>query len=166
MGEHPIIVTQGVRARKIAGPSDIPLCQSSRGGMLSLHLPGQLVFYPLYRFDTRFDISRYVWLLEQMILDYLALWQITGYRCLGAPGVYTCYGKIASLGLRVRQHAVIHGLSFNISCPLQPFERLENCGQKNLPITHLAAHQIFPMLSSVKTILPEMFLQLLKQEWA
>lgn len=165
VGEHPLVISKGVRAKRLQDNYNYPVCQSSRGGLLSLHLPGQLVFYPLYRFKTNFDVQRFVFLLEEMMICYLSQLQIQSYRCLGTPGIYTKFGKIASLGLRTRRGGTIHGLSFNLCCPLRPFSFIESCGQKNMSITNLAAHGIFPMISSVKNTFAEIFLQLLFEEF-
>lgn len=165
VGEHPVVISKGVRSKRLEQDYDYPVCQSSRGGLLSLHLPGQLVFYPLYRFKENFDVQRFVFILEEMVISYLSQLNIPSYRCIGAPGVYTKFGKIASLGLRTRNGGTIHGLSFNLCCALMPFSLIDSCGQKNMPITNLAAHGIFPMLSSVKNAFAEIFLQLLSEEF-
>lgn len=128
---------------------------------MSLHLPGQLVFYPLYRQPESFDIQKYVALLEETVLCYLSQWPIAAFRCESLPGIYTSRGKMSSLGLRAKKQGIIHGLSLNVCCPLQPFEYIENCGSRNIPMTNLAAHGIFPMLSSVKKELAAIFLTLL-----
>lgn len=165
LGEHPLVVSQGVRARGIALNLPYPVQRSSRGGLLSLHLPGQLIFYPLYRYKDNFDVPRYVALLESVVMQYLDSVGVHSYRCRGFPGVYTSQGKIASLGLRTRCGGAIHGLSFNVCCPLYPFTLIESCGQKEMPITNLAAHGIFPMLVTVKKTFAQIFLQLLAQEF-
>ena len=64
LGQHPTVITQGVRAKRddIAQPSSLPLrtlpsyAQSApavfkidRGGLTTLHSPGQMILYPITR---------------------------------------------------------------------------------------------------------------------
>ncbi len=56
---------------------------------------------------------------------------------MGAPGVYTPEGKIASLGLRVKQGRSYHGLALNIDMDLTPFSRIDPCGYPGQPVTQL-----------------------------
>jgi lipoyl(octanoyl) transferase len=55
-----------------------------------------------------------------------------------APGVYVEGAKLASIGLRIRRGASYHGLALNVSLDLQPFERINVCGQRGLKVTRLA----------------------------
>ena len=59
-------------------------------------------------------------------------------RRVGAPGVYTAQGKIASLGLRVKQGRSYHGLALNIDMDLTPFSRIDPCGYPGQSVTQLA----------------------------
>jgi lipoyl(octanoyl) transferase len=56
---------------------------------------------------------------------------------VGAPGVYTAQGKIAALGLRVKQGRSYHGLALNINMDLTPFSRIDPCGYPGQPVTQL-----------------------------
>lgn len=161
VGEHPLVVSRGVRAHRDKGPWPFPSVRSSRGGLLTLHLPGQLVLYPLCRMGSSWDLNHFVFVLEETVINYLNQWGIAAYRCAGLHGVYTRFGKISSLGLRVRRSAVIHGLSLNLCCSLLPFQQIVSCGQNQIPVTNLAAHGIFPMISSVKKELVALFLNTL-----
>src|SRR5262245_29841612 len=49
-GEHPAVITQGVRgieADLVHVNHGLPIFQIDRGGMTTLHNPGQLVLYPI-----------------------------------------------------------------------------------------------------------------------
>ena len=162
MGEHPLVVSKGLRSRNepiyYQGLTHV---QATRGGQLTLHLPGQLVFYPIFKIEEFITIHSYIYLLEQIVIDFLANLNVEGKRCDGAPGVYTDRGKIASVGLRVSRGIVHHGLSFNITCPLRPFSWLVCCGQPNMSFTSLANYKLYPSLNFVKEYFIDRFFSLL-----
>ena len=55
-----------------------------------------------------------------------------------APGVYIKTGeKIASLGLRIRKGCSYHGLNFNVSMDMSPWQRINPCGL-NIKMTQVA----------------------------
>ena len=53
----------------------------------------------------------------------------------GAPGVYCGDRKIASVGLRIRNHCSYHGISVNVCNDLQPFAGINTCGYAGLAVT-------------------------------
>jgi lipoyl(octanoyl) transferase len=139
--EHPPVFTMGLKGRdgtrtQIDG---IPLAYTDRGGDITYHGPGQLVAYVLMDLQRRgWGPKRLVTALEQAAIDLLASHGIRGERRVGAPGVYTAEGKIASLGLRVKQGRSYHGLALNIDMDLTPFTRIDPCGHPGQPVTQLA----------------------------
>jgi lipoyl(octanoyl) transferase len=139
--EHPPVFTMGLKGRggtrtHIDG---IPLAYTDRGGDITYHGPGQLVAYVLMDLQRRgWGPKRLVTTLEQAVIDLLADHGIRGERRVGAPGVYTTQGKIASLGLRVKQGRSYHGLALNIDMDLTPFSRIDPCGYPGQPVTQLA----------------------------
>ena len=138
--EHPPVFTMGLKGRDgtrmdIDG---IPLVYTDRGGDITYHGPGQLVAYLLI------DLARRGWgpkplvrAMEQAVINLLADHGILGERHIGAPGVYTAQGKIAALGLRVKQGRSYHGLALNINMDLAPFSRIHPCGYPGQPVTQL-----------------------------
>jgi lipoyl(octanoyl) transferase len=117
----------------------IPLAYTDRGGDITYHGPGQLVAYVLMDLQRRgWGPRRLVTALEQSVIELLAGHGIRGERRVGAPGVYTARGKIASLGLRVKQGRSYHGLALNIDMDLTPFSRIDPCGYPGQPVTQLA----------------------------
>ncbi|MEQ1440207.1 lipoyl(octanoyl) transferase LipB [Fontimonas sp. SYSU GA230001] len=148
MLEHPPVYTQGQagRAEHILAPGDIPVVQSDRGGQVTYHGPGQLVTYfllDLHRlgFGIRSLVSR----IEQAMIDLLAGYGIAAHADPAAPGVYVDHAgglpgraKIGSLGLRVRRGCSYHGLSLNVAMDLEPFARINPCGQRGLRMTQIS----------------------------
>lgn len=137
--QHPPVYTQGLNCHmSTLTASDIPIVATDRGGQITYHGPGQLVVYPLLDIKRRArGIKWLVHLLEQLIIDFLAIHDIQGERKAGAPGVYVRGKKIAALGLRVRRGASYHGLSFNIDMDLAPFSNIDPCGFEDLKVTQL-----------------------------
>ncbi|GAB4509507.1 MAG: lipoyl(octanoyl) transferase LipB [Sulfuricaulis sp.] len=139
--EHPPVYTMGLKGRDGTQThiGDIPLAYTDRGGDITYHGPGQIVVYILMDLQRRgWGPKRLVTALEQAVIKLLADYRIQGERRVGAPGVYTTAGKIASLGLRVKQGRSYHGLALNINMGLAPFSRIDPCGYPGQPVTQLA----------------------------
>jgi lipoyl(octanoyl) transferase len=136
--EHPPVYTLGIGADPAHGPrlaSDIPVVETERGGEITYHGPGQLVVYTmvdLARRDLR--VKRFVWLLEQAVIDLLGG---LGERRPGAPGIYVEGAKIAALGIRVSRGCAYHGLSLNVDMDLAPFAAIDPCGYPRLEVTQV-----------------------------
>jgi lipoyl(octanoyl) transferase len=141
--EHPPIFTLGLNAScdHLLCPGDIPVMQIDRGGQVTYHGPGQLVVYPLIDLRRRpLGVRELVVALENAIIAYVAELGVTATGRREAPGVYVDGAKLASVGLRIRRGASYHGLAFNVSLDLQPFERINVCGHRGLAVTRLADH--------------------------
>ncbi len=138
--EHDPVFTLGQAGKMehVLTPGEIPVIAVDRGGQVTYHGPGQLVAYPL--FDLRrlgLGVRELVNGIEQVLIDTLVHWQITGVRHPGAPGVYVGEAKIGALGLRVRRGCTFHGLAFNVAMDLAPFGRINPCGYKGLAVTQM-----------------------------
>jgi lipoyl(octanoyl) transferase len=141
--EHPPIFTLGLNASRehVLSPGDIPVIQIDRGGQVTYHGPGQLVVYPLLDLRRRgLGVRELVVALENAIIAYVAELGVTAKGSRANPGVYVDGAKLASVGLRIRRGASYHGLAFNVSLDLAPFERINVCGQRGLAVTRLADH--------------------------
>jgi len=139
--EHFPVLTLGQagRSEHILASGSIPTIQSDRGGQVTYHAPGQMVAYVLLDLHRRgIGIKRLVELLEQSVIDLLALHGIVAERRIGAPGVYVANAKIAALGLRVRRGCTYHGLALNVAMNLAPFTQINPCGYTGLRVTQLA----------------------------
>lgn len=139
--EHAPVYTMGLKGRDGTQTSidGIPLAYTDRGGDITYHGPGQVVIYILMDLQRRgWGPKRLVTAMEQAVINLLADYRIRGERRVGAPGVYTAAGKIAALGLRVKQGRSYHGLALNINMDLAPFTRIDPCGYPGQPVTQLA----------------------------
>jgi lipoyl(octanoyl) transferase len=138
--EHEAIYTVGLNRKDFKKPlrTDIALLPVDRGGKITYHGRGQLIIYPLIDLERyQLTIRSFVTLIEKSIVGFLSRRDIKASAKIEAPGVYIENKKIASLGLRIKNHASYHGLSMNIDMDLSPFEAIDPCGFKNLQMTQL-----------------------------
>lgn len=141
--EHPPVYTLGLN-RKLVRPAqrdDIATVLTDRGGKITYHGPGQIVLYLLLDLSRRqLNIRTLVTLLENTVIEFLAGHDLKAYAKKDAPGVYVqqkngLEAKIASLGLRVKNHCCYHGLSLNCDMDLTPFHAIDPCGYAGLQVT-------------------------------
>ena len=138
--EHEAIYTVGLNRKDFNKPlrNDIAVLPVDRGGKITYHGRGQLIIYPLIDLERyQLTIRTFVTLIEKSIVSFLSRRDIKASAKIEAPGVYIENKKIASLGLRIKNHASYHGLSMNIDMDLSPFEAIDPCGFKNLQMTQL-----------------------------
>ena len=139
--EHPPVFTQGLAGKPehLLIRDDIPVVQIDRGGQITYHGPGQLVVYTLIDFKRRQTSVRHiVSALENSIIATLAEYGIAAAADPERPGVYVGAKKIASLGLRIKNGAVYHGLALNIDMDLSPFTHINPCGYAGMDMTQMA----------------------------
>lgn len=159
--EHPPTVSIG----KNSGAENVPphletLCkghvdvvQSTRGGNVTCHFPGQLVAYPIISLKKRSGgIRAYVHDLEEAAIRMLASFQIEAARRKGFPGVWTGGKKIASLGIAVKKYVTMHGLALNVAQDLSLFNFVAPCGLDGVSATSIAREsaQAAPHMDVVK----------------
>ncbi len=140
--EHHPVYTQGQAGKPehLLHATSIPVVQSDRGGQVTYHGPGQLVFYPLL--DVRrlgIGVRELVTALEQSVIQLLASYHIDAEAKADAPGVYVNNAKIASLGLRIRHGRSFHGLALNVAMDLTPFQHINPCGYAGLAMTQCSS---------------------------
>lgn len=139
--EHSPVFTQGKAGKPehILQMSDIPIVQTDRGGQVTYHGPGQVVIYTLIDFARRnISVRELVSRIENAIIATLNDYNITASNDPKRPGVYTNEKKIASIGLRIKNNAVYHGLALNVDMDLSPFHLINPCGYQGLEMTQIA----------------------------
>lgn len=148
--EHPLVMTLGVRAHKLdiknltAKPWTAPVVKVSRGGLATIHNPGQLVIYPIV------DLKKHGLSVKNFVQTLFSATQNT-FKELGVdstsdlcdqPGVYTKDGKIAFCGLQIKNGITLHGLSINIQNDISVFTDVESCGVAAPQIDSLKNHGV------------------------
>lgn len=139
--EHTPVFTQGLAGKPehLLIKDDIPVVQIDRGGQITYHGPGQLVVYTLIDFKRRkTSVRRIVSALEDSIIATLSEYGIEAAADPTRPGVYVEGRKIASLGLRIKNGSVYHGLALNINMDLSPFTHINPCGYAGMEMVQIA----------------------------
>ncbi len=137
--EHNPIYTTGLNKKDLKLPnSSIPHLFVDRGGKITFHGPGQIIFYFLINLNkNKLSIKRLVSGIENCIVMYLKNKNIIGKLKKNAPGIYVDEKKIASIGLRLKKGYTYHGLSLNVNMNLDPFLDIDPCGYKGLKMSQL-----------------------------
>ena len=154
--EHHPVYTQGLAGKPehLLRLTDIPVVKTDRGGQVTYHGPGQLVVYLLIDFKRmHIGVRELVRRIEQSVIDMLAGQGIVANGDVNAPGVYVDGAKIASLGLRIKNGAVYHGLSLNVDMDLTPFGWINPCGYEGLRVTQMKDLGVDKTLAQVADLL-------------
>jgi len=118
----------------------VELFRVERGGEATLHLPGQLVAYPILSVrERRLGIRGYITALEETMIKVAESFGVKGYRIGGKPGVYSTAGKIGALGVALSRGVSYHGAALNISPDLSLFELIVPCGDREIPPSSLTS---------------------------
>lgn len=152
-GEHPTVITQGVRGREAdltLNPCvTIPVHRIDRGGMTTLHNPGQLVIYPIVKtHEGLLAQARLARALLEATADLVE--QLSGVRAAierGRPGLYVKGRKLAAIGISIRGRVSMHGIAINLCNDLAPWQWIVPCGEPSTrPVTlsELAGKRIEP----------------------
>ncbi|HDQ39535.1 MAG TPA: lipoyl(octanoyl) transferase [Desulfonatronum sp.] len=162
--EHPPVITLGRnsgREHLLVAPENlkqqgISLVQTSRGGSITCHYPGQLVTYPVLRMARRPGGLRVlVRDMEEAALRSLAWFGLHGQRLPGRPGVWIGKRKIASIGLGLRKWVSYHGMALNLCRDTSLFDLITLCGLSGVrpASVHGELQQERPNMEEMKEIL-------------
>jgi lipoyl(octanoyl) transferase len=140
--EHPPTYTKGRRSEKADLPmgedwywsQGIEVHETSRGGRVTYHGPGQLVGYPIMGVT---DVIAFLRTMESGVIAALADEGVEAEVREGLTGVWVADRKIGSIGLHVSRGVTMHGFAVNVDGDLQPFEWIVPCGIENVRMTSL-----------------------------
>ena len=146
--EHPPVITLGVKARNdrshIVASSvaleaeGVDVFETSRGGDVTYHGPGQLVGYPILDLKPdRCDVHRYVRDLEEVMIRMAAAFGIAAGRIEGLTGAWVGQEKLAAIGVRIARWVTSHGFAFNVNTTLEHFNFIVPCGISDKGVTSL-----------------------------
>ena len=149
--EHPPLYTAGTSAKESdLLDSRFPVFETGRGGEYTYHGPGQRVAYvmlDLRKRQKKPDVKKYVWQLEEWIIQSLSEFDIKGERRCGRVGIWVDmkrYGglagqesKIAAIGVRIRRWVTLHGIAINANPDLSHFGGIVPCGISEHGVTRL-----------------------------
>jgi lipoyl(octanoyl) transferase len=142
--EHDPVYTKGRRSDRADLPmgedwyraQGIEVAETTRGGRVTYHGPGQLVGYPIMAIG---DVIAYVRTLERAVIAALAEEGLDADVREGLTGIWVGERKIGSIGVHVSRGVTMHGFAVNVDCDLQPFEWIVPCGIDGVRMTSLYA---------------------------
>tara|TARA_B100001142_G_scaffold310226_1_gene343506 strand:+ start:1303 stop:1923 length:621 start_codon:yes stop_codon:yes gene_type:complete len=141
--EHEEIYTAGKNySEKEILNKDINLVKTNRGGKITFHGPGQIIYYFAIDLKKRKkDIRKFITLIEKTIIESLLEFNI---RTFGDPkniGIWLKdkneIKKIAAIGIRVSKWIAYHGFSINVHNDLSKYKEIIPCGIIDRGITNL-----------------------------
>ncbi len=129
--EHPEVVTIGPKANRegVIVSEDYKQTVVDRGGGITWHGPGQLVAYPIVKWENdEQSVRKIINKIEDLIIKTLNDLDINGYRDPAMMGVWVDGKKICSIGLAFLHWVSRHGLALNYATPGNRIENLACCG--------------------------------------
>lgn len=146
--EHPHTYTLGrnfkqehlIATEDFLAKAGIDVHEVDRGGSVTYHGPGQLVFYPIISLadaESEADVVRYLRTLEESIIAAVRKFGVLSQRRVGMTGVWVGATKLASIGVNVSRGISKHGGAINVSTDLSFFEGMVPCGIDRVEMTSL-----------------------------
>jgi lipoyl(octanoyl) transferase len=140
--EHPAVITQGRNGKRehllasehLLRQKNVDFFETSRGGDITFHGPGQLVGYPIVNLaDIRRDVVWYVRMLEEVMIRTTAEFGIESFRVEGKTGIWVNVErgpeeKLGAIGVHISRWVTSHGLAYNVSTDLRYFDLIVPCG--------------------------------------
>ena len=120
----------------------IKLIKTNRGGKITWHGPGQIIFYFLIDLTKRNkDIRNFLTVIENSIIKSLKEYNIITFSDRKNIGIWikkrNSTKKIAAIGIRVKKWIAYHGFSLNINNDIEKYKKIIPCGIKNKGVTNL-----------------------------
>ncbi len=147
--EHDPVITLGIRGNKTLDlveseaslqAKGFTIRQSKRGGQATLHVPGQLVIYPIC--DLRklgLGARDYVCAIETATGRWLTSLGINWQRAEREPGIFVGSDKLVAFGFRIAHGKSSHGLAVNVTNSPFDFGLIRTCGIGGQTATNLQA---------------------------
>ena len=121
---------------------NIKLVKTNRGGKITYHGPGQLVFYFVIDLKKRKkDIRDFLTKVEKTIIQSIKHYNIKTFADRRDIGIWhkekNELKKVGAIGLKIKKWIVYHGFSININSDLRKYNKIIPCGIKDKGITNL-----------------------------
>ncbi|MGB9467062.1 MAG: lipoyl(octanoyl) transferase LipB [Candidatus Acidiferrum sp.] len=161
--EHTPVITQGRNGKRehllvsenVLRQRNVEFYETSRGGDVTYHGPGQLVGYPILQLGAiRKDVVWYVRMLEEAMIRATAEFGIEAVRELGKTGIWVraeekdltqrtlkaqssqseeqgeeiAPEKLGAIGVHISRWVTSHGFAYNVSTDLRNFDLIVPCG--------------------------------------
>jgi len=141
--QHQDVYTAGVSFKeKDIIDKSINFIKTNRGGKITYHGKGQLVFYFVINLKKRkISIKQLISLIEKTIIDTLSYFKIKSFADRKNIGIWTKnkndIKKVAAIGIKVKKWIAYHGFAINISNDLKKYDKINPCGLNSKKITNL-----------------------------
>ena len=121
---------------------NINFIKTNRGGKITYHGPGQLVFYFVLDLKPRGkNIRKLITNIENSIINTLRDFKIKTFSDRKNIGIWyrekNKSKKVAAIGIKVKKWIAYHGFSINLSNDLNKYKKIIPCGIKNKDVTNL-----------------------------
>jgi lipoyl(octanoyl) transferase len=157
--EHTPVITQGRNGKRehllvsenVLRQRNVEFFETSRGGDVTYHGPGQLVGYPILHLGAiRKDVVWYVRMLEEVMIRTSAEFGVTAHREEGKTGIWvgnedktftqrtqrvqssqsgeTAAEKLGAIGVHISRWVTSHGIAYNVATDLRNFDLIVPCG--------------------------------------
>jgi lipoyl(octanoyl) transferase len=158
--EHPHVITQGRNGKRehllvsehVLRQRNVEFYETSRGGDITYHGPGQLVGYPILNLgEIRKDVVWYVRMLEEAMIRTTAEFGISAIREPGKTGIWVAVEdknftqspqrtqsreeigtaateKLGAIGVHISRWVTSHGFAYNVATDLRNFDLIVPCG--------------------------------------
>jgi lipoyl(octanoyl) transferase len=172
--EHPPVITLGrggdarnlLAAPRVLESQRVRFYETTRGGDITYHGPGQLVGYPILHLgEGRRDVRKYVTALEEVLIRTVAEYGITAARVEGRRGIWVGNEKIAAIGVRIARWVTSHGFALNVNTNLEHFGLITPCGIHGSGVTSIAkriGHAV--PLDDVRAVVAAKFAEVFERE--
>jgi lipoyl(octanoyl) transferase len=148
--EHSHVITQGRNGKsehllvgeRVLRQKGVEFHETSRGGDITYHGPGQIVGYPILNLgEIRRDVVWYVRMLEEAMIRATAEFEIVAKRVAGKTGIWVDVGKseekLGAIGVHISRWVTSHGFAYNVSTDLRFFDLIVPCGIADRKATSL-----------------------------
>jgi lipoyl(octanoyl) transferase len=157
--EHTPVITQGRNGKRehllvsenVLRQRNVEFYESSRGGDVTYHGPGQLVGYPILQLGAiRKDVVWYVRMLEEVMIRASAEFGVSAHREEGKTGIWVrgeekeftqssqrtqsarreerAAEKLGAIGVHISRWVTSHGFAYNVATDLRNFDLIVPCG--------------------------------------
>ena len=141
--EHDKVFTGGssYKESEILDKS-INIVKTNRGGKITYHGPGQVIFYIVLDLKKRKkNIKDLLNIIENTIVETLKKYKIKSFPDRNNIGIWyknkKDLEKVAAIGIKVKKWIAYHGFALNISNDLNEYNKIIPCGIANRKVTNL-----------------------------
>ncbi|HEY2461786.1 MAG TPA: lipoyl(octanoyl) transferase LipB [Candidatus Acidoferrum sp.] len=153
--EHPHVITQGRNGKRehllanenVLRQKGVLFYETSRGGDITYHGPGQIVGYPILHLAAiRRDVVWYVRMLEEVMIRASSDFGVLATREAGKTGIWVgnegnspqraqssqsgidAAEKLGAIGVHISRWVTSHGFAYNVATDLRFFDLIVPCG--------------------------------------